>query len=81
MAHVGRRSARSTRLYKKEGGVTSGPEEMKTTWHQHFTKVLNIPSEYCQGFLDGMPSLPLAMELDHPHLPPTHTHLKSLWRH
>ena len=66
MAHVGRRPAWSTRLYKKEGGVTSGPEEVKTTWHQHFTKVLSILSEYCQDVLDGTPSLPLAMELDHP---------------
>ena len=30
MAHVGRRLAQSTRLYRKEGGVTSGPEEVKT---------------------------------------------------
>ena len=63
MAHVGRRPARSTRLYKKEEGVISGPEEVKTTWYQHFTKVLNILIEYCKDVLDGMPSLPPAMEL------------------
>ena len=63
MAHVGRRPARSTRLYKKKEGVISGPEEVKTTWYQHFTKVLNILSEYCKDVLDGMPSLPPAMEL------------------
>ena len=65
MAHVGRRPAQSTTLYKRDGGVTSGPEEVKATWHQHFTKVLNIPSEYCQKVLDDMPSLPPVMELDH----------------
>ena len=70
MAHVGRRPAQSTRLYKKEGGVTSGPEEVKTTWHQHFTKVLNIPSEYCQDVLDGMLSLPRPWSWTTP--PPPH---------
>ena len=29
----------SCRLYKREGGVTSGHEEVKTAWYQHFTKV------------------------------------------
>ena len=65
MAHVGRRPTQSAKLYKRDGGVTSGPEEVKATWHQHFTNVLNIPSEYCQEVLDNMPSLPPVMELDH----------------
>ena len=65
MAHVGIRPAQSATLYKRDGRVTSGPEEVKATWHQHFTKVLNIPSEYCQKVLDDMPSLPPVMELDH----------------
>ena len=65
MAHVGRRPAQSATLYKRDGGVTSGPEEVKTTWHQHFTKILNMPSEYCQKVLDDMPSQPPVMELDH----------------
>ena len=46
--------------------MTSGPEEVKMTWHDHFTHVLNIPSRYHQGVLDGMPSLPSALGLDHP---------------
>ena len=33
IAHVGIRPAQSTKLYKREGGVTSGPEEVKATWH------------------------------------------------
>ena len=36
----------------------------KATWHEHFTRVLNIPSEYCQ-VLGAMSSLPPATELDH----------------
>ena len=49
----------------RDGGVASGPEEVKATWHQHFTKVLNIPSEYHQDVPDDMPSLPPVMELNH----------------
>ena len=56
MANVGRRPALSTKLHKRDGEETDSPEEVKATWHQHFTKVLNIPSEYCQEVLDDMPS-------------------------
>ena len=66
MAQVGRRPACPTRLVKRDGGMTSGPEEMKATWHEHFSRVLNIPSQYCQKALDAMPSLYPDMELDHP---------------
>ena len=66
MDYAGRRAAGPTRLYKRDGEMTNGPEEVKATWHQHFTKVLNIPSEYHQDVLNNMPSQPPVMELDHP---------------
>ena len=46
--------------------MTNVPEEVKATWHDHFTCVLNIPSQYRQMVLDEMHSLPPALELDHP---------------
>ena len=66
MAHAGRRSVRPTRLYKRDGGMTSGPEDVKMTWQEHFSRILNISSQYRQEVLDGMPSLPPIVELDHP---------------
>ena len=66
MAHAGRRPARPARLCKRDGGMTSGPEEVKVTWHEHFSRVLNITNQYRQEVLDDMPSLPPVLELDHP---------------
>jgi len=66
MAHVGRRPARPTRLIRRDGGMTNGPGEVRATWHEHFCRVLNIPSQYRQEVLDVLPSLPPALELDHP---------------
>ena len=66
MAHAGRWPAQPTRLCKSDGEMTRGPEEVKKTWHEHFSRVLNIPSQYHQAVLDEMTSLPPALELDHP---------------
>ena len=70
MAHVGRRPTRPTRLYKSDGTMTRGPEEVKKTWYDHFTQVLNIPSQYRQEVLDELPYLPPVQELDRPPPPP-----------
>ena len=70
--HVGRKPAHPTRLGNRDGGLTSGPEEVKATWDKHFSRL--IPSQYSQAILDAMPSLPPATELDHP---PT---LRSCWK-
>ena len=34
MAHAGRRPARPARIYKRDGGMISGPEEVKRAWHE-----------------------------------------------
>ena len=46
--------------------MTRGPEEVKRTWYEHFSRVLNIPSQYNQAVLNKMTSLALALKLDHP---------------
>ena len=46
--------------------MTRGPEEVKKTWYDHFTQVLNIPSQYRQEVLDELPYLPPVQELDRP---------------
>ena len=66
MAYAGWQPARPTRLCKSNGGMTREPEEVKKTWHEHFSHVLNIPSQYHQAVLDEMISLPPALVLDHP---------------
>ena len=66
MAHAGRQPARPTRLCKGNEAMTRGPEEVKRTWYEHFSHVLNIPSHYQESVLDEMTSLPPALELDHP---------------
>ena len=58
MAHVCRRPARPTRLIRRDGGMTNGPGEVRATWYEHFSSVLNIPSQYRQEVLDVLPSLP-----------------------
>ena len=65
LAHAGRRPARPTKLCKMDGSLTSGPEEVKLAWHEHFSRVLNITSQYQQAVLDQIPSRPSALELDH----------------
>ena len=58
--HAGRKPTRKTRLYKRDGELTSGTEEVKATWHEHFSQVLNIISQYHQEAIDEMPVLPPA---------------------
>ena len=77
LAHAGRRPSRPTRLCKMDGNLTSGPEEVKLTWHEHFSRVLNITSQYQQVVLDQIPSRPPALELDHP---PTFDELQKALR-
>ena len=74
MAHAGRRSSRSTAVLKENGELTKSPEEVRSRWHRHFTKILNIPSEVCEHVVNNMSSLPSRLDLD---LPPTEEELES----
>ena len=73
MAYPGRRPRRPTALLKDDGELTTTPEEVKHRWFQHFSKILNVPSEFCQDAIDTIPSHPPYLELDGP---PT---LEELW--
>ena len=66
MTHVGRRPTRPTAMWKENGEVTRSPEEVKQRWHDHFSDVLNVPSQYRQGTIDELPNHPTEWELDDP---------------
>ena len=74
MAHAGRRPSRSTAVLKEDGKLTKSPEEVRSRWHRHFTKILNIPSEVCEQVVDGRTSQPTRLDLDNP---PTEEELES----
>ena len=44
--YAGCRPIRPSVVRKGDGSLTQGPEEFMKRWHQHFVRVLNIPSEY-----------------------------------
>ena len=46
MAHTGRRPSRTTAILKEDGELTKSPEEVRSRWKRHFSKILNIPSEF-----------------------------------
>ena len=43
-AHSGRRPVKPSAVLKENGELTQGPEEVRMRWHQHFMKILNVPS-------------------------------------
>ena len=51
-------------LKEVDGSLTQGPEEVMEGCHQHFVKVLNIPSDYREEAINEMPMLPLLTKLD-----------------
>jgi len=65
-AFQGRRPARSIRLRKPDGNLTMGPEELKQVWYEHFSRVLNVTSQYSQDLIDSMPSWEIMDCLDDP---------------
>ena len=66
MACRGPRPRRPTALMKENGEMMASPEEVKKQWHHHFSSIMNVPSEYCQEIIDGMPSHLPCLELDDP---------------
>ena len=64
MAHQGRRPCRPTALVRDNGEMTTSPEEVRQQWHQHFSRILNVTSEYCQEVIDETPRRPPRLEFD-----------------
>jgi len=65
-AFSGRRPACSVRLWKHDGNLTTGPEELKQLWYEHFSWVLNVTSQCNRELLDEMPSWETMQSLDDP---------------
>ncbi len=57
---------RSSVLLKGNGETTANPEEVKQLWYDHFSEILNIPSEYNQEEIDKLPQHTPHLELDEP---------------
>ena len=53
-------------LLKKNGELTANPEEVTGRWHDHFKKILNIPSKYKEDVIDEIQQLPTQLHLDEP---------------
>ena len=66
MGLAGNRPKCLTTLVKSNGDLTSSPVEVKTIWHQHFSKVLNIPSSFVPDVIEEQPTLHPVLELDGP---------------
>ena len=66
LAYAGRKPIRSAKFYKQDGSMTETPEEVQKVWVEHFTKVLNVTSQYQQELVDEVPSLDEITTLDVP---------------
>ena len=73
-AHAGRRPTRPSAVFKEDGALTQGAEQVTSRWYQHFKSILNIPSEFRDEVINAMPLLPPVLELD---CPPTEEELSE----
>ena len=55
MAFAKHRLTRSSALLKKDGEMVKTPEDVKQQLLEHFSKILNIHSQFPQESLDSMP--------------------------
>ena len=76
-AYRGRRPRRPIALWKESGEMTKSPVEVRQRWYQHFSRILNVASKYCQEVIDETPRHPPHLELDSP---PTLAELESALR-
>ena len=58
MAEGGRKPNQPSAVLKDNGEPTRGPNEVKVQWYNHFNKILNMPSEYQEEVIEGIPSQP-----------------------
>ena len=68
LAHAGWRSIKPSDVLKEDGVPTAGPNEAKSRWHRHFSRLLNITSRFQEEVITDMPSQPVCWDLD---IPPT----------
>ena len=68
MAFAGQRPTRPMAVVKKNGEMTCCPKEVKLRWFNHFSNVLNIPSQYQEEFINVMLACPTEVSIDDPPL-------------
>ena len=68
LTHAGRRPTKSCVVLKEDGVPTAGPEEVRSRWHRHFSRLLNVPSVFQEDVIAHMSSQPICWDLD---IPPT----------
>ena len=62
----GPRSKSSHPVRSKNGTLLTSPEEIKDRWVEHFTELLNQPSELDESILEDIEQLPIDESLDAP---------------
>ena len=53
-------------VWKEDGTLTQGNEDLAKRWSEHFQKVLNIPSEHREQVIEDIPQLPPLLKSDSP---------------
>ena len=66
--HAGRKPTRPSVVLEEDRVLTADLDEVKSRWHRHFTRLLNIPSSFQEEAITDMPSQPACWDLD---IPPT----------
>ena len=60
----GPRSRSSHPVRSKDGVLLSGPEEIKDRWVEHFSDLLNLPSDVDFTVMDELDQLPMTQSMD-----------------
>ena len=66
MAHARCRPTRPTVVLKENVDLIGSPEEVRSHWYRHFSKILSVPSEFREEVIADMPSQPTYWDLDGP---------------
>ena len=64
MAYAGHKPVRPRVLVKECGQLTQNPDEVISRWHDHFTKILNVQSEYREEVIMDMVQKPIIWAFD-----------------
>ena len=66
MVYCGQQSVKTTAMFDEHDHLLSDPAAVTVCWGWHFTKVLNVVSEFSHVGIDRMPLLEIWSDLDAP---------------